>query len=62
MINVGDLGEDYEHGLQILKKLSEFRSSSLGVRAMEVIFFHRNTANAACSKLLYMFNDESQCF
>ncbi|XP_034163832.2 spectrin beta chain, non-erythrocytic 5 [Pangasianodon hypophthalmus] len=30
MINVGDLGEDYEHCQQLLKKLSEFRSSSTG--------------------------------
>ncbi|XP_053365454.1 spectrin beta chain, non-erythrocytic 5 isoform X1 [Clarias gariepinus] len=30
MINVGDLGEDFEHCQQLLKKLSEFRSSSLG--------------------------------
>uniref|UniRef100_A0A4W6DIZ9 Spectrin beta, non-erythrocytic 5 n=1 Tax=Lates calcarifer TaxID=8187 RepID=A0A4W6DIZ9_LATCA len=25
MINVGDVGKDYEHGVQLLKKLSEFR-------------------------------------
>ncbi|KAF7704200.1 hypothetical protein HF521_021272 [Silurus meridionalis] len=30
MINVGDLGEDYEHCQQLQKKLSEFRSSSPG--------------------------------
>lgn len=34
MINVGDVGEDYEHGQQLLKKLSEFRGSSSGVRLM----------------------------
>uniref|UniRef100_A0A8C4TAI1 Spectrin, beta, non-erythrocytic 5 n=1 Tax=Erpetoichthys calabaricus TaxID=27687 RepID=A0A8C4TAI1_ERPCA len=27
MINVGDIGTDYEHGLQLLKKLNEFRST-----------------------------------
>uniref|UniRef100_I3J096 Spectrin, beta, non-erythrocytic 5 n=1 Tax=Oreochromis niloticus TaxID=8128 RepID=I3J096_ORENI len=27
MINVGDVGKDYEHGVQLLKKLSEFRGS-----------------------------------
>ncbi|XP_061843662.1 spectrin beta chain, non-erythrocytic 5 [Nerophis lumbriciformis] len=25
MVNVGDVGKDYEHGLELLKKLSEFR-------------------------------------
>lgn len=33
MINVGDVGEDYEHGVQLLKKLSEFRGTGDGVRA-----------------------------
>ncbi|XP_076605262.1 spectrin beta chain, non-erythrocytic 5 [Chaetodon auriga] len=27
MINVGDVGKDYEHGVQLLKKLNEFRGS-----------------------------------
>lgn len=31
MINVGDVGKDYEHGVQLLKKLSEFRGSGDGV-------------------------------
>ncbi|XP_024910886.1 spectrin beta chain, non-erythrocytic 5 isoform X2 [Cynoglossus semilaevis] len=30
MVNVGDVGEDYEHGLQLLKKLGEFRGSGDG--------------------------------
>ncbi|KAJ8377542.1 hypothetical protein AAFF_G00256380 [Aldrovandia affinis] len=30
MINVGDVGEDYEHGLQLLKKLNEFRGAGSG--------------------------------
>ncbi|KAG7215088.1 hypothetical protein INR49_011666 [Caranx melampygus] len=30
MINVGDVGKDYEHGVQLLKKLSEFRGSGDG--------------------------------
>ncbi|KAM4625618.1 spectrin beta chain, non-erythrocytic 5 [Polymixia lowei] len=30
MINVGDVGTDYEHGVQLLKKLSEFRGSGSG--------------------------------
>lgn len=32
MVNVGDVGKDYEHGVQLLKKLSEFRSSGEKVR------------------------------
>lgn len=31
MINVGDVGEDYEHGVQLLKKLNEFRGAGTGV-------------------------------
>lgn len=31
MVNVGDVGEDYEHGVQLLKKLSEFRGAAEGV-------------------------------
>ncbi|XP_076022140.1 spectrin beta chain, non-erythrocytic 5 [Genypterus blacodes] len=30
MISVGDVGTDYEHGVQLLKKLSEFRGTSDG--------------------------------
>ncbi|XP_010891275.2 spectrin beta chain, non-erythrocytic 5 isoform X2 [Esox lucius] len=30
MINIGDVGTDYEHGLQLLKKLNEFRASGSG--------------------------------
>lgn len=32
MINVGDVGEDYEHGVQLLKKLGGFRGGGDGVR------------------------------
>lgn len=32
MVNVGDVGKDYEHGVQLLKKLSEFRGTGDGVR------------------------------
>ena len=43
MINVGDVGEDYEHGVQLLKKLSEFRGTGDGVRAQRQApqMFHR---------------------
>ncbi|KAG7510030.1 spectrin beta chain, non-erythrocytic 5 [Solea senegalensis] len=30
MVNVGDVGEDYEHGVQLLKKLCEFRGGGDG--------------------------------
>ncbi|XP_069573815.1 spectrin beta chain, non-erythrocytic 5 [Brachyistius frenatus] len=30
MVNVGDVGKDYEHGVQLLKKLNEFRGSGDG--------------------------------
>ncbi|XP_034530593.1 spectrin beta chain, non-erythrocytic 1 [Notolabrus celidotus] len=30
MVNVGDLGKDYEHGIQLLKKLGEFRGTGDG--------------------------------
>ncbi|XP_054653046.1 spectrin beta chain, non-erythrocytic 1 isoform X2 [Dunckerocampus dactyliophorus] len=30
MVNVGDVGKDYEHGLELLKKLSEFRGKGGG--------------------------------
>ncbi|XP_035529504.1 spectrin beta chain, non-erythrocytic 5 [Morone saxatilis] len=30
MVNVGDVGKDYEHGVQLLKKLSEFRGTGDG--------------------------------
>ncbi|KAJ8287365.1 hypothetical protein COCON_G00000240 [Conger conger] len=30
MVNVGDMGEDYEHGLQLLRKLNEFRATGSG--------------------------------
>lgn len=32
MINVGDVGKDYEHGVQLIKKLNEFRGTGEGVR------------------------------
>ncbi|KAL2098982.1 hypothetical protein ACEWY4_005462 [Coilia grayii] len=31
MINVGDVGKDYEHGVQLLRKLNEFRGTGTGV-------------------------------
>jgi len=34
MINVGDVGNDYEHCLQLMKKLNEFRGATSGVRGV----------------------------
>lgn len=31
MVNVGDVGKDYEHGVQLLKRLGEFRGGGDGV-------------------------------
>ncbi|XP_078145742.1 spectrin beta chain, non-erythrocytic 5 [Centroberyx gerrardi] len=36
MINVGDVGTDYEHGVQLLKKLSEFRGTGVSLLEGEV--------------------------
>ncbi|KAK3538029.1 hypothetical protein QTP70_027382 [Hemibagrus guttatus] len=49
MINIGDLGEDYEHCQQLLKKLSEFRSSSHG--DMTVDDAHIKTINNLAARL-----------
>ncbi|XP_058844035.1 spectrin beta chain, non-erythrocytic 5-like [Acipenser ruthenus] len=49
MINVGDVGEDYEHGLQLLKKLNEFRGSGTG--EVTVDDAHIKAINAQASRL-----------
>lgn len=41
MINVGDVGKDYEHGVQLLKKLSEFRGAGDGVSRKSVVLNRR---------------------
>ncbi|XP_054825905.1 spectrin beta chain, non-erythrocytic 5 [Eublepharis macularius] len=48
MINIGDVGNDYEHCLQLLKKLNEFRGTS---REMTVDDVHIKTINALALKL-----------
>uniref|UniRef100_A0A3B4AJ25 Spectrin, beta, non-erythrocytic 5 n=1 Tax=Periophthalmus magnuspinnatus TaxID=409849 RepID=A0A3B4AJ25_9GOBI len=35
LISVGDLGKDYEHGVQLLKKLSEFRTKGRGEETVD---------------------------
>ncbi|XP_051775707.1 spectrin beta chain, non-erythrocytic 5 [Erpetoichthys calabaricus] len=49
MINVGDIGTDYEHGLQLLKKLNEFRST--GSRDTTVDDAHIKAINSLAAKL-----------
>ncbi|KAM9354795.1 spectrin beta chain, non-erythrocytic 5 [Pholidichthys leucotaenia] len=49
MINVGDVGKDYEHGVLLLKKLSEFRGSGDG--DVTVDDAHITTINRLAAKL-----------
>ncbi|XP_026142105.1 spectrin beta chain, non-erythrocytic 5 isoform X1 [Carassius auratus] len=49
MINVGDVGEDYEHGQQLLKRLSEFRGSGSG--DVTVDDAHIKTINTLAARL-----------
>uniref|UniRef100_A0A673I813 Spectrin beta chain, non-erythrocytic 2-like n=1 Tax=Sinocyclocheilus rhinocerous TaxID=307959 RepID=A0A673I813_9TELE len=56
MINVGDVGEDYEHGQQLLKKLSEFRGSGSG--DVTVDDAHIKTINTLAARLERQNSDE----
>ncbi|KAF7648029.1 hypothetical protein LDENG_00163000 [Lucifuga dentata] len=49
MVGVGDVGTDYEHGVQLLKKLSEFRGTSDG--DMTVDDAHITAINRLAAKL-----------
>ncbi|XP_074853761.1 spectrin beta chain, non-erythrocytic 5 [Carettochelys insculpta] len=49
MINIGDVGNDYEHCLQLMKKLNEFRGAASG--EMTVDDAHIKTINALAMKL-----------
>ncbi|KAM8921263.1 spectrin beta chain, non-erythrocytic 5 [Pelodytes ibericus] len=49
MINVGDLGEDYEHCLQLTRKLNEFRGAASG--EVTVDDAHIKAINALATKL-----------
>lgn len=40
MINIGDVGNDYEHCLQLIRKLNEFRGATSGVRGVFLACFH----------------------
>ncbi|XP_077178896.1 spectrin beta chain, non-erythrocytic 5 isoform X2 [Paroedura picta] len=48
MINIGDIGNDYEHCLQLLKRLNEFRGESGEITVDDV---HIKTINALALKL-----------
>ncbi|XP_067099877.1 spectrin beta chain, non-erythrocytic 5 [Osmerus mordax] len=56
MINVGDVGEDYEHGLQLLKKLNEFRGS--GSRDVTVDDAHIKAINSLAARLERQNSDD----
>ncbi|XP_077945298.1 spectrin beta chain, non-erythrocytic 5 isoform X2 [Gasterosteus aculeatus] len=49
MVNVGDVGKDYEHGVQLLKKLSEFRGT--GEREVTVDDAHITAINRRAARL-----------
>ncbi|XP_023280049.1 spectrin beta chain, non-erythrocytic 2-like [Seriola lalandi dorsalis] len=49
MINVGDVGKDYEHGVQLLKKLGEFRGSGDGEATVDDA--HITAINRLASRL-----------
>nr|XP_016847800.1 PREDICTED: spectrin beta chain, non-erythrocytic 5 [Anolis carolinensis] len=48
MINIGDVGNDYEHCLQLMKRLNEFRGASGGVTVDDA---HINAINAIAVRL-----------
>ncbi|XP_026559809.1 spectrin beta chain, non-erythrocytic 5 [Pseudonaja textilis] len=54
MVNIGDVGNDYEHCLQLLKKLNEFRGMSEGVTVDDA---HIKDINALALRLKRQ-NDE----
>ncbi|XP_077095863.1 spectrin beta chain, non-erythrocytic 5 isoform X1 [Siphateles boraxobius] len=56
MINIGDVGEDYEHGQQLLKKLSEFGGSGSG--DVTVDDAHIKTINTLAARLERQKSDE----
>lgn len=49
MINVGDVGNDYEHCLQLKKKLNEFRGATSGVRGV----FHAHALRGCKQQLIF---------
>ncbi|KAM6392440.1 LOW QUALITY PROTEIN: spectrin beta chain, non-erythrocytic 5 [Pluvialis apricaria] len=60
MINVGDVGNDYEHCLQLMKKLNEFRGATSGVRGW--IDAHIRAINALAMKLERQNKEETKTY
>ncbi|NXY15062.1 SPTN5 protein, partial [Atrichornis clamosus] len=58
MINVGDVGNDYEHCLQLKKKLNEFRGSTSGESTVDDA--HIRTINALAMKLERQNKEETK--
>ncbi|XP_061199763.1 spectrin beta chain, non-erythrocytic 5 [Neopsephotus bourkii] len=58
MINVGDVGNDYEHCLQLMKKLNEFRGATSG--EMTVDDAHIRAINALAMKLERQNKEETK--
>ncbi|XP_071665312.1 spectrin beta chain, non-erythrocytic 5 [Patagioenas fasciata] len=58
MINVGDVGNDYEHCLQLMKKLNEFRGSTSGETTVDDA--HIRAINALAMKLERQNKEETK--
>ncbi|NXP72171.1 SPTN5 protein, partial [Ramphastos sulfuratus] len=58
MINVGDVGNDYEHCLQLMKKLNEFRGATSGETTVDDA--HIKSINALATKLERQNMDETK--
>uniref|UniRef100_A0A8C0BAD1 Calponin-homology (CH) domain-containing protein n=1 Tax=Buteo japonicus TaxID=224669 RepID=A0A8C0BAD1_9AVES len=57
MINVGDVGNDYEHCLQLMKKLNEFRGATSGTTVDDA---HIRAINALAMKLERQNKEETK--
>ncbi|NXA14483.1 SPTN5 protein, partial [Sapayoa aenigma] len=58
MINIGDVGNDYEHCLQLKKKLNEFRGATSGESTVDDA--HIRTINALAMKLERQNKEETK--
>ncbi|XP_009997918.1 PREDICTED: spectrin beta chain, non-erythrocytic 5 [Chaetura pelagica] len=58
MINVGDVGNDYEHCLQLMKKLNEFRGATSGETTVDDA--HIRAINAVAMKLERQNREETK--
>ncbi|NXX84962.1 SPTN5 protein, partial [Urocolius indicus] len=58
MINVGDVGNDYEHCLQLMKKLNEFRGATSGETTVDDA--HIRAINALAMKLERQNKEETK--